>query len=359
MGLHGLATCTMSFGDNDACTGYLLGDRGKGIVEMFNMMNEQRLLVGLQGLSYSSAAFLHAVEYAGTRKQGFSVHPDRQKKGSVAIIEHPDIKRMLLTLKAHVEGGRALAYFASMCIDYAAVTEGETQARWQGLAELLTPIVKAYLTDNAWEDTGMAIQVAGGYGYCSDYPFERLARDCKVSSIYEGTNGIQAMDLVFRKIIGNQSVNFNHLMACMDQTIHYAETIEGLTAYAAMVQQARQDLEPVVHHFVDLFENGRMDHVYAKASPFLEVMGDVLLGWLHLWQLTIALPELSKEIDEKEKSEAIKFIKKKKNLSFYYGKVASAQFYIQTMLQRTKGKLEALKSSSDPVVDIFEKAFTG
>ncbi|BBO75950.1 acyl-CoA dehydrogenase [Desulfosarcina widdelii] len=359
MGLHGLVTCTMAFGNNDACTGYLLGDRGKGIVEMFNMMNEQRLLVGLQGLSYSSAAFLHAVDYAGTRKQGLSVYPDRRDKGSAAIIEHPDIKRMLLTLKSHVEGGRALAYFTSMCMDYAAATEGETRSRWQGLVELLTPIVKAYLTNNAWEDTGMAIQCAGGYGYCSDYPFERLARDCKVSSIYEGANGIQAIDLVFRKIIGNRSVNFDHLMACMDQTIRQAETTEALAAYAAIVQQARQDLEGVVHHLADLSESGRSDHVYAKASPFLEAMGDVVLGWLHLWQLSIVVPKLSKEMEGKAQSEAIQSMKKKKNLAFYYGKISSAQFYIGTLLKRTDGKLKELKSSSDPVVDIFEKAFTG
>ncbi|MFP4534024.1 MAG: acyl-CoA dehydrogenase family protein, partial [Desulfobacterales bacterium] len=199
MGLHGLATCTIAYGDNDRCIGYILGERGKGIVEMFNMMNEQRLLVGLQGLSYSSAAFLHAVEYTGERKQGESVYPGEHKKGvSVPIIQHPDIKRMLLTMKSHVEAGRALAYFASYCIDYASVTENEEKAKWQGLVDLLIPVVKAYLTNNAWEMTGMGIQCAGGYGYCADLPFERLARDCKVSSIYEGTNGIQAMDLMFR-----------------------------------------------------------------------------------------------------------------------------------------------------------------
>jgi len=360
MGLHGLATCTMVFGDNGSCTGYLLGDRGKGIVEMFCMMNEQRLLVGLQGLSFSSAAFLHAVEYSRIRKQGVSIAAKSRGKESVTIIQHPDIKRMLLILKTHVEGGRALAYYTSMCIDYAAATEGETRMRWQGLVELLIPVVKGYLSNNSWEDTGMAIQCAGGYGYCKDYPFERLARDCKVTTIYEGTNGIQAIDLVFRKILGNNLVNFNHLIACMDQSIDNANKIENLAEYVTKIKLLKQDLENVVHYFVSLYESGKIDHVYAKASLFLEVMGDVVLGWLHLWQLSVALQQLFKETGKKEESEIIEFlkIKNKSNLYFYYGKICSAKFYIGTLLKRTEGKLKELKSSSDQVIDIFEKAFS-
>ena len=361
MGLHGLATCTLVFGDSDSCTAYLLGSRCKGIVEMFCMMNEQRLLVGLQGLSYSSAAFLHAVEYTKIRKQGFSVYSDKRKKGSVAIIEHPDIKRMLLILKAHVEGGRALAYFTSMCIDYASVTESETRFRWQGLVEMLTPIVKAYLSNNAWEDTGMAIQCAGGYGYCQDYPFERLARDCKVCSIYEGTNGIQAIDLVFRKILANRSENFNHLMAFVNKTIHHAKKIKKLTAYANSVQQIKQDLEHVVQYFVGLSYKGSINQIYAKASLFLEVMGEVVFGWLHLWQLTIIYEKLAQEIEDIEQieqSEIIKIIKNKKNLTFFYGKICSGEFYIETLLRRTEGKLKELESSSDSIINIFENAYT-
>jgi alkylation response protein AidB-like acyl-CoA dehydrogenase len=360
MGLHGLATCTMAFGDNEECTGYLLGDRGKGIVEMFNMMNEQRLLVGLQGLSYSSAAFLHAVDYTSTRKQGRSVYPDvRNKKNSVAIIEHPDLKRMLLTMKSRVEGGRALAYYSSMCIDYASVTEGDEQARWQGLVELLIPIVKAYLTNNAWEDTGMAIQCAGGYGYCKDFPFERLARDCRVSTIYEGANGIQAIDLVFRKILSNQRVNFDTLMARMDETIAEAENVAALQNYAGAVKAAKTELEAVVAGLVKMAAEGDQVAVYAKASPFLEAMGDVVLAWLHLWQLTIAQPKVAAIIGEKSKTDALKAISKKKADAFYYGKVCSAQYFIGTLLKRTRGKLEELMTDADPVVDIFAKAFSG
>ena len=359
MGLHGLATCTMVYGDGGNCTGYLLGKRGKGIVEMFNMMNEQRLLVGLQGLSYSSSAFLHAVDYTANRKQGASVYPGASPDNeSVAIIDHPDIKRMLLTMKSHVEGGRALAYFTSLCIDYAGVTKGDEKARWQGLVDLMIPVVKAYLTNKAWDNTGMAIQCAGGFGYCSEYPFERLARDCKVSSIYEGANGIQAIDLVFRKILDNGAVNFNTLLEHMDHTIVRAQNVEALKPYAEMVKRARQGLIDVVSHLMELMKDGKSVDVYAKATPFLDAMGDVILSWLHLWQLTLAHPRLMNAVDGKTKAEAMAFLKTKKEDAFYYGKVASGQFFIGTLLQRTFGKFEELISTVDPVVDIIEKALS-
>jgi hypothetical protein len=357
MGLHGLATCTIAFGDNGKCTGYLLGERGRGIVEMFNMMNEQRLLVGLQGLSYSSAAFLHAVDYARNRKQGQSVYAgDRKQAGSVPIIEHPDIKRMLLTMKAYVEGCRALAYYTSLCIDYADVTQGEERARWHGMVELLIPVLKAYLTNNAWDVTAIAIQCAGGYGYCSEYPFERLARDCKVASLYEGTNGIQAMDLMFRKIVSNKCVNFADLLQRIDQTVKQARSIEELKPYADNVNDARKKLEAVVNHLVKKAEAGDHLTLYAKAAPFLEAVGDVLLGWLHLWQMTIVYAKLNALGGEQSDQEALS---KKKDGAFYYGKMLGARFFIDTLLKRTKGKFEELVSDADPVINIFDKAFSG
>lgn len=357
MGLHGLATCTMAYGDSGKCTGYLLGKQGKGIVEMFNMMNEQRLLVGLQGLCYSSAAFLHAAEYARTRKQGLPADPGKRKQAGqqVPIIEHPDIKRMLLTMKAYVEGERALAYYTSLCIDYSEVTIGDEKAKWHGLVELLIPVLKAYLTNTAWDITSMGIQCAGGYGYCSDYPFERLARDCKVASLYEGTNGIQAMDLMFRKLLGNNCVNFGELMRRIDQTVQAACSTDDLKPYADGVKTAKKGLESVVSYLLKLKEAGGQLALHAKAGPFLEAMGDVILGWLHLWQMTVARQKLQSLGGGSTKLEALL---KKKDGAFYYGKVTGAQFFIGTLLKRTNGKFEELKSDADPVVNIFDKSFS-
>ncbi|MBE0599537.1 MAG: acyl-CoA dehydrogenase [Desulfuromonadales bacterium] len=357
MGLHGLVTCTMAFGDSNGCTGYLLGERGKGMPEMFHMMNEQRLLVGVEGLSFSSNAFLHAVDYTQNRFQGGSVYPDRDRNAPVAIINHPDVKRMLLTMKAYVEGGRALAYFTSYCIDQAGVTEGEESGRWHGLVELLTPIVKAYNTDKSWEITALAIQCAGGYGYCSDYPFERLARDCKVTTLFEGTNGIQAIDLMFRKLLGNKLVNFRTLTGKMDRTIAEAGRIESLAGYAATVRRAKEELEATVEGLAALAGSEQGLDLYAKTAPFLDLMGDVTLAWLHLWQLTIAEPKLMEAVGAKGKGEREAILAKNKNAAFYYGKVMAGQFYIGTLLKNSFGKFERLRAEENPVIDMFEKSF--
>jgi len=357
MGLHGFPTCTIAFGDKGHCTAYLLGERGKGIMEMFHMMNEQRLLVGVQGLSYTSAAFLHAVEYARNRKQGSSVYAARSEaEEQVTIVTHPDIKRMLLTMKAYAEGGRALAYYIGWCIDHAGVTDGQERERWHGLVGLLTPVLKAYLTDNAWQMTGLAIQCAGGNGYCSDYPFERLARDCKVAAIYEGANGIQAIDLLFRKLLADKFVHFSELMKQIDQTIIVAGSISSLESCANAVKDIKDKLEQVVTHLIALAEAKNMPSLYAKAAPLLETIGDVILGWMHLWQLTIAYPRL-KELDGEETEPET--LCKKKDGAFYYGKVACARFYIETLLKRTDGKISELRSDADPVVYMFDKSFSG
>jgi alkylation response protein AidB-like acyl-CoA dehydrogenase len=357
MGIHGLVTCTMSFGDNGECIGYLLGKQGRGIVEMFNMMNEQRLLVGVQGLSYSSAAFLHALDYARNRKQGTSVYPGNQdQSGSVTISSHPDVKRMLLTMKATVDGCRAFAYYTSLCLDYVGVTEGEEKQRWQGRVEILTPVLKAYLTDRAWTITGMAIQCAGGFGYCSEYPFERLARDCKITSIYEGTNGIQAIDLLFRKLLANDGRNFQELMKEIEQTVQNASANEALKSCAESVKESKEKLEAVAGWLIEKGKTTDQLTLYAKAVPFLEAMGDVILGWLHLWQLTISYPKMQEMGGEQEIQ---KQGGKKKDSAFYYGKVAAARFFINTLLKRTAGKLEELESDADPVINLFDKALSG
>lgn len=359
MGLHGLVTCTIVFGDSNRCKGFLLGERGKGMQEMFHMMNEQRLLVGVEGLSFSSSAFMHAVDYTRKRVQGVSVYPSQDKLKSVAIINHPDVKRMLLTMKTYVEGGRSLAYFTSSCIDYALVTEGEESARWHGLVELLTPIVKAYLTDNAWQITALAMQCAGGYGYCSEYPFERLARDCKVTTIFEGTNGIQAMDLMFRKILGNGMVNFNNLMGKIDDAIRKANEIDSIREYASIVKSAKEGLVSLAKELSEWGGGEKAVDIYVKAWPFLDAMGDVLLGWLHLWQLTVSHPKLASLVDGKTEDEREKIVARNKNAAYYQGKVLGAQFYIGTLLKNTFGKFEQIRSVAHPVININEKSFTG
>ncbi|MCP3953667.1 MAG: acyl-CoA dehydrogenase, partial [Desulfobacterales bacterium] len=198
MGLHGSPTCSLAFGGKGQCKGLLLGEENQGLMIMFYMMNEARLGVGLQGFLHGSAAYLYALNYARERKQGRDIaegkNPDAPQ---TAIINHPDIRRMLMWSKAHVDGMRSFIYYVATCFDKVECATDETEKeRYDGLIELLTPLVKAYCSDKGHDICIQAMQIYGGYGYTKEYPVEQLARDCKIASIYEGTNGIQAMDLL-------------------------------------------------------------------------------------------------------------------------------------------------------------------
>jgi alkylation response protein AidB-like acyl-CoA dehydrogenase len=202
MGIHGNATASLALGGRGQCRGWLLGEENKGMKAMFNMMNEARLLVGLQGFSCATASYMHAVKYARERIQGRHLLQMMDKSApAVPIIQHPDVRRQLMLMKVYVEGIRSLLYYIGRCVDQAAAAEDtEEQEKYKDLVELLTPVAKGYVTDRAFEVCNHGIQIFGGYGYIKDYPMEQLLRDCRITMIYEGTNGIQAMDLLGRKL---------------------------------------------------------------------------------------------------------------------------------------------------------------
>jgi len=355
MGQHALATATLSFGENDACIAYLLGPRKAGIRVFFHMMNEQRLLVGLQGLSMASKTYLYALDYAKNRIQGASLD---DAHGSVPIIEHPDVKRMLLWMKSLVEGCRAMSYFAYYCMDQAQICEGKEKEKWNGLVGLLTPVVKAYNADRVWEIAGTAIQCAGGYGYCSEYPFEQIARDCKMASIYEGTNGIHANDLVFRKLLRNNLYDFMNLMSLISDTINEAMRIEDIKYYATIVEGVRVGLYDIVKTLAAMSKNGRAVEIYYKSMPLLEAFGDFLLGWIHLWELTIAQAKLDSLSMNDASDERRESSKNNREIAFYWGKTLGAKYYIGSILQRTFGKIQQLEVSEDSVMAINAEGFS-
>ncbi|MCA1733127.1 MAG: acyl-CoA dehydrogenase family protein, partial [Acidobacteria bacterium] len=202
MGIHGNPTATMALGTKGKCRGILLGEANKGMRAMFLMMNDARLMVGNQGLACASAAYLYALNYARTRVQGRHLLKIADKDApGVPIIQHPDVRRMLMTMKVYVESLRSLSYYIAFCLDSIATTDdAEEKTRLQGIVDFLIPIAKAYTTDRSFEVTSLAVQVYGGYGYIKEYPVEQLLRDCRITPIYEGTNGIQAMDLFGRKL---------------------------------------------------------------------------------------------------------------------------------------------------------------
>lgn len=202
MGIHGSPTCTMQYGENGGATAWLLGKENEGLKCMFTMMNNARLSVGLQGVALAERAYQHALDYARTRVQGTRISDKSGER--VAIIEHPDVKRMLLSMKAQIEAGRMLAYDAALAMDSAHEGNAEAQAR----VDLLTPVVKAWCTDMAVDVASAGVQVHGGMGFIEETGAAQYYRDARIMPIYEGTNGIQALDLSMRKILSNNGAAF-------------------------------------------------------------------------------------------------------------------------------------------------------
>ncbi len=208
MGLHGSPTCTINFGQNNDCIGYLCGEENKGLAHMFKMMNLARINAGVSGLTIASTAYLNALEYSKVRIQGRDIAG--KDSAEQPIINHPDVRRMLLWMKGAVDGMRSMVYSGAFWSDLALeLPSGKEKEHYQNLCDFLTPIIKAYCSDTGFRVCELAIQCLGGYGYCRDYPLEQYLRDIKIMSIYEGANGIQSMDLMGRKMHINNGAPFN------------------------------------------------------------------------------------------------------------------------------------------------------
>jgi len=360
MGIKGSATCTMSFGDNNNCTGYLLGKERQGMKIMFNMMNEARIGVGIQGLALGSCAYMNAVTYSRNRVQGKHVaqmlSPEAQ---ATTINNHPDVKRMLLWMKSHVEGSRMLAYLCGHLFGLEHETEGDEKKEICGFGELLRPIHKAGGTETGLLVTSEAIQVFGGYGYCSDYPVEQLMRDARIFPIYEGTTGIQAMDLTMRKLLMNpQQYNYNILKREINKTIKKAENVID-DKYISLVRRGITKLDEVIDLMKKQMDEGKFLHLFAGATPLLRTMHMLVLAWLHLWSLTKTLPKMKEIIGDLKEKERESFLKDNQEAAFYSGKVLSSQFYIGSEFPIFFGRIESLLGGESAVIKASDAIFSG
>jgi alkylation response protein AidB-like acyl-CoA dehydrogenase len=361
MGIHGSATCSMALGGKGKCRGLLLGEENKGMRAMFYMMNAARLAVGFIGFVSGSAAYLYALNYARERHQGKDLasiqDPDAPQ---VPIIRHPDVRRMLLWMKAHVEGMRSFIYYIDALIDRQACSaDRQEQDDCQGLLDLLTPVVKSYCSDRGFDICTEAMQVYGGYGYTCDYPVEQLLRDCKIASIYEGTNGIQAMDLLGRKLGMKGGVVFMNFLAEIQKITGNAKKINGLQDYAARLDEAVNRLGEVAMHLGQTAMSADVKVAFAYAKPFLDVIGDVCLAWMLLWRATAALPQLEKLAGSLDPAARSAAAAKNKEAAFYEGVLQSARYFINTVLPVTMGKMKAIKASDAATIEIPETAFGG
>jgi alkylation response protein AidB-like acyl-CoA dehydrogenase len=356
MGLHGNATCSLTLGSKGNCIGTLLGEENKGLPAMFQMMNEARQFVGLEGFAVSSAAYISALNYARERIQGKNMM--KPKEGSVPIIQHPDVRRMLITMKAYVEGMRSLVYYTGRCWDMAQVAEGEEErSRIMGIIEVLTPIVKGYISDKTLEVTSHAVQVYGGYGYIKEYPVEQFMRDCRIFMIYEGTNGIQAMDMLGRKLGMNNGKTFMSFLGEIRKSIEAAKKVPLVSELADRVQELFNRVSEIALVIGKTISSEKVQIAYAFAHPFLEVMGDLSMAWMLLWRASIALPKLEKIAGGSDPENIRAKVEKNKDAAFYEGQLQTARFFIKTVVPVTMGKLDAIEGLDGAAVEIPESSF--
>jgi alkylation response protein AidB-like acyl-CoA dehydrogenase len=331
MGLKGSATCTLNFGDEGKCHGYILGQEGQGIQLMFQMMNEARLGVGLQGFALGNLAYLYALKYAKERVQGVDIRKMKDPLAPrVTIINHPDVRRMLITMKAYAEGLRALIYKT------------------------------AYYSDLAFRMTEWAIQVHGGYGYCGEYPVEQLCRDVKITSIYEGTNGIQAMDLVGRKLSLKKGAL---VMGWMKEINEFVEKHKGhptLGPYVTQLEQAKNSLVSTAMHFAKSAASGDPLYPMLQCVPFLEMFGEVQIAYLLLDQSLVAKEKLQALFDKAGATtpEAqAKVIDDQADAAYYSGKVCATEFFVTNILPQVQAKAATVMGGNRSALTIQEAAF--
>jgi len=361
LGIHGSPTCVLNFGENDNCIGYLVGEEHRGMRIMFHMMNEARLFVGMQGLGHASAAYMQALRFAKERIQGPPASRIKDPTApKVPIIEHPDVRRMLMFMKSVSEGLRALIYYAGFCQDMIRCSEdAEEREKYQDFLDILIPVCKAYGSDMGFRVCETAIQVFGGYGYCKEYPVEQHLRDCKIASIYEGTNGIQALDLVGRKLALKRGALFKRLIAETEDFLVWAKRNFELRELVATFEAARNQLIQVTKYFglKGMTEDYLETLLYA--SPYLELFGDVAVGFMLLWQALIAhrrLAEIYEDADAIDEEGKKKLLASNRSAAFYRGKIASAEFFVTNVLSLAQGKARAIMSGQRAALDIPEES---
>ncbi|MGN6107121.1 MAG: acyl-CoA dehydrogenase [Kofleriaceae bacterium] len=352
MGIRASATAQLVFGDNDNCIGELVGTvEHRGMPQMFHLMNYARIGVGIQSLAIASSAYLNALDYAKDRKQGSSI---KQWKDATAprvpIIEHPDVRRMLLDMKSRVEGIRALAVKLTMHIDRANALQksgGDTaQIEYhQGQVDLLVPLIKAYGSDQAFSICGTAIQVYGGAGYLHDWPVEQYCRDSKIFSIYEGTNHIQSMDLVGRKLMQRGGANVQAFGKDVAQFVAANKDHATLKDAVVVLGQAMEALTGTGGKFMQWFGGGRMEMVPTVANRFLEMMSETVVGWLLLEQAVIA------------EAAAAKLPADHPDRAFYEGKRYAAQYFALNVLPGVAAKAQLIAREDRSALDIPAAAF--
>jgi 3-(methylsulfanyl)propanoyl-CoA dehydrogenase len=335
MGIHASATCVMNFDDAE---GYLVGELNKGLACMFTMMNFERIGVGIQGTGAAVRSYQNALEYAKDRIQGRSLTGAKQPdKEADSIMVHGDVRRMLLNMKAMNEGARALTAYISMQLDKATYGEGELQTQGEALTALLTPVAKAFFTDLGFEATVAGQQVLGGHGFIREWGQEQLVRDTRISQIYEGTNGIQAMDLIARKVAASKGQLMDVFIADIQAYIDQTSATE-MQEFIAPLQEATNDLKSLT------------DEILSKTVDDINILGTAANDYLHIVGYTgmaFVWAKMAEVAMEKQST----------GDAFYQSKLKTARYYFARLLPRRLSLAITARQSSEVLFDIEDELF--
>jgi len=355
MGIKASPTCTLNFGDEGKCKGWLLGEENTGMRLMFQMMNEARLGVGVQGLGLAAVGYLSALGYSQERTQGPPWNGPKDADRAM-IVTHPDVRRMLMRMKSFVEGMRSLMYSVAQYVDLSNhAAEEQERERYSHYVELLTPICKAYGSDMGFRLNEIAIQVYGGYGYCQEYPVEQYCRDQKISSIYEGTNGIQALDLLGRKVGGKGGLYFKEYLELLDGFIKEHKGHKELGELVGKLDAAKGELIKVTLKFGELMKADPVQPLLG-ATPYLEAFGHIVVSYYLLDAAVKAgakLDAICKEKGAADEQARAKLLSDNSEAAFYHGRVASARYFVHNVLPEvyalSAGMLSGDKSAMEVV----------
>ncbi|MEX2250495.1 MAG: acyl-CoA dehydrogenase [Acidimicrobiia bacterium] len=343
MGLKGSTTCEMTFGGDRPAIGTLVGNVHEGIRQMFRVIEGARMMIGTKAMGTLSTGYLNALEYAKERRQGADLTKARDKTAPrVPIIDHPDVRRMLMTLKADSEGLRALVMYTAWVQDQARLHPDDD--RWERRSDFLLPLVKGYASETAYHQLGDALQVLGGSGFTQDFPLEQYIRDTKIDTIYEGTTGIQALDLFFRKIAKDQG---NTLAALASEITEFVKGGLGDDPLAvererlgSMLDDVQTQLGSMVENLLASFtvESTEIYKVGLHTNALLESLAEVIIAWLLLRHAEIAITKIDED-------------------PFYAGKVASARWFLRQTAPQVAGRREAAVTEDGSLMTLPVEAF--
>ena len=334
IGWRGIASLALNFGEQDDCHGWLVGEPHRGISYMFQMMNEARIMVGLNGVATAAVAYQESLEYAKTRPQGRPIGAKNPEAPQVPIIEHADVRRMLLRQKAIVEGGLGLVVEAARLQDLSEhATEPQERERARLLLDLLTPIAKTFPAEKGFESNALAVQIHGGYGYTSEYMPESWLRDQKLNTLHEGTSGIQSLDLLGRKVVAGGGAALRALALAIEGAVGRAKRAGVPDAWLTRLQGSVTAVGEVTMQLGELGMKGDAEAMVRHSVDYMEMLSIVVIAWQWIVQAAVAKEGLARDPSAADRD-------------FYEGKLAAAQYWILTEVPRV-GTLGALCRSNE------------